>query len=79
MLVLTCSDNDWLSYKEHLEGVPILRSPVSVGVEYLLPPNGGQVPQKETRCWPWNASQLPFRLPVCAIANNLVAEKASFQ
>lgn len=56
MSVLTYGDNDWLPYKKHLEGVSVLLSPVSVGIEYLLLPNGGQVPQKETWSWPWNAS-----------------------
>lgn len=44
----TCSDNDWLSHKEHFEGVPILLSPVGVGPEQLLLPDLSKITQWKT-------------------------------
>ena len=70
----TCGDNDWLPYKEHLEGVPILLSPVSVSLEYLFFSDGAQITKRETGCWARNLSELPSLLPVGAIVDHLGAE-----
>lgn len=71
MSALTCGDDDWLPYDEHLESVPVQPRPVSVGPVHLLLLDFNKITQRKFWRRPGNFSKLPSLLPVGAIADHL--------